>query len=192
MQSRRIIRLGPHQFIYIWCSCIISFYVSWETTPHLRPLWEVVFLQSFHRSHRGYFVHAPSQSETTLYHNVVSHWLGACTKLSLNKVDNPLISLLSEGLCYDGLRAWDVVELWRLDWITATMIDIHYGLVCTLMNQLDHGTVALKTLSLSAMKKDSMKKYCLNLCIRNFSVHFGCIEKFMMCTFLIWNEEKKF
>ena len=32
---------------------------------------------------RDHFVHAPSQWETTLHCNVVSHWLGACKKLSL-------------------------------------------------------------------------------------------------------------
>ena len=32
---------------------------------------------------RDHFVHAPSQWETTLHSNVVSHWLGAYTKWSL-------------------------------------------------------------------------------------------------------------
>ena len=32
---------------------------------------------------RDHFVHAPKQWETTLQCNVVSHWLGACTKWSL-------------------------------------------------------------------------------------------------------------
>ena len=35
------------------------------------------------RQHRGHFVYAPSQWETTLQCNVVSHWLGAFTKWSL-------------------------------------------------------------------------------------------------------------
>ena len=32
---------------------------------------------------RNHFVHAPNHWETTLHCNVVSHWLGACTKWSL-------------------------------------------------------------------------------------------------------------
>ena len=38
-------------------------------------VWELSF-------YRDCFVHAPSQWETMLQCNVVSHWLGACTKLS--------------------------------------------------------------------------------------------------------------
>ena len=37
---------------------------------------------------RGLSVHAPSQRETTLYSNVVSHWLDPYTELSLNVVLN--------------------------------------------------------------------------------------------------------
>ena len=33
---------------------------------------------------RDHFVYAPNQWETTLQYNVVSHWLGTCTKWSLN------------------------------------------------------------------------------------------------------------
>ena len=46
-------------------------------------------------SARDYFMHAPSQWGTTLQCNVVSHWLGACTKWFLQFTLNILQSLIS-------------------------------------------------------------------------------------------------
>ena len=42
---------------------------------------------------RNHFVYVPSQWETTLHCNVVSHWLGAYTKWSM------LFRIVSKGLC---------------------------------------------------------------------------------------------
>ena len=58
--------------------------------------------------YRDTSVHAPSQWETTLYCNVVSHWLGAYTKWSL-----------VYGFCYVNLRNgtnrnWQVVTVTSL------------------------------------------------------------------------------
>ena len=54
--------------------------------------------------HRDHSVHVPSQWETTLHCNVVSHWLGAYTKSSLNTINS---------LYFNGCT---VVKVW--EWIT--------------------------------------------------------------------------
>ena len=47
---------------------------------------------------QGYFVYVPSYWETTLHCNVVSHWLGACTKWSLFcTYMDPLYGLVKHG-----------------------------------------------------------------------------------------------
>ena len=38
---------------------------------------------AYYMGYRDYFQYAPSQSETTLHCNIISHWLGAYTKWSL-------------------------------------------------------------------------------------------------------------
>ena len=58
----------------------------WELTTVRRQYERMFTIRLQQHCHRGHFVHAPSQWETTLHRNVVSHWLGACTKLSLQQV----------------------------------------------------------------------------------------------------------
>ena len=48
----------------------------------------------------NHFVHTPSQWETTLHCNVVSHWLGACTARSLGPSQNCL------WVAYTVINAW--------------------------------------------------------------------------------------
>ena len=50
-----------------------------------------IFNHGIVQIYKGHFVYAPSQWETTLYCNVVSHWLGAYTKLFLDVYWNILI-----------------------------------------------------------------------------------------------------
>ena len=65
------------------------------------------FLSARYRDH---FVYAPSQWETTLLSNVISHWLGAYTKWSLKilfQLSNDIG--FSIGLC--GVKViWDMIK----------------------------------------------------------------------------------
>ena len=59
--------------------------IQWHTypPPDLNKSKRCLFSSVSGSSSRDHFVYAPNQWETTLQCNVVSHWLGAYTKLSL-------------------------------------------------------------------------------------------------------------
>ena len=64
-----------------------------------------------HISRRDYFVYAPSQWETTLQCNVVSHWLGACTDcfcvyMVYSLLSNDVSMILSNGRARYISVAW--------------------------------------------------------------------------------------
>ena len=78
---------------------------------------------------RDHFVYAPSQWETTLQCNVVSHWLGAYTKLSLNQCwgfNSP-----PWGLTFCAME--DLNEIFELisvidGWCIADTFKVKYGI----------------------------------------------------------------
>ena len=61
---------------------------------------------------RNHFVHAPSQWETTLHCNVVSHWLGTYTEWSLY---NMIIfsKLLTSDILQFIMKIWGADSIWR-------------------------------------------------------------------------------
>ena len=63
-------------------------------------------LQHIHHSYMDHFVYMPSQWEMMLHCNVVSHWLGACTKwsLSLNSQHDSFTALFISG-CVEGCHS---------------------------------------------------------------------------------------
>ena len=60
----------------------------WECQWGTQPLSEPLKTRSLIQDGRDHFVYAPCQWETTLHFNVVSHWLGAYTKWSLDGINN--------------------------------------------------------------------------------------------------------
>ena len=82
----------------VWYRTVLLIYITWHWANNTiipvsvqQPWW--IWVNRWHRfigtlryNHcklRDHFVHAPSQWETTLHYNVVSHWLDPFTKWSL-------------------------------------------------------------------------------------------------------------
>ena len=59
---------------------------------------------------QGSFVYAPSQWETTLRRNVVSHWLGACTKLSWHMTLPPHLFAMQRNTQRDSPHKGPVIQ----------------------------------------------------------------------------------
>ena len=70
-----------------------------------RRSWLGKFYDYFFGINRDHFVYAPSQWETTLHCNVVSHWLGAFTKWTLIKpFSEPMLT-------YCQLDIWEQISI---------------------------------------------------------------------------------
>ena len=79
-------------------------WLHWKLSFWQLPVQPMMSISSKWRhirfSGRDHFVYAPSQWQTTLHSNVVSHWLGTYTKLSLPSGTEPLFeSKLSKVFC---------------------------------------------------------------------------------------------
>ena len=68
-------KLSENNFL-IRCALTVTKKTMWRAAK-INKSFEIL------RVTRGHFVYVPSQWETTLHCNVVSHWLGACTKWAL-------------------------------------------------------------------------------------------------------------
>ena len=83
---------------------------------------------------RDHFVHAPSQWETTLHCNIVSHWLSACTKLLSLSVIGGALSC-HDAIVGSGLSTYSIT--WSLSW-THQLLSAFYDHT-TKRNFLFHG-----------------------------------------------------
>ena len=102
------------------------YHTSWHTGFATRKgIWTYGFGLTSMGYSRIFFVYAPSQWETTLQYNVVSHWLGAFTKWSLHIMGSvrerfiKIISYIKQGykktipLWHKRTRYMGVVFSWQ-------------------------------------------------------------------------------
>ena len=126
----RCISASPelNEFTYfnwlLWYVYNISFHLHLMTYFLVPACFSTQWWRNIQTTYRDHFVYAPNQWETTLQCNVVSHWLGAFTRWSLNiqtictEVKGSFICWIHPSTSHQGHRTSDQHE-----WIHHTYKD---------------------------------------------------------------------